>query len=225
MNIEGSIARTTVSEAVFRRLRDQILTSAAVAGTALPSERTLSETFGVNRHAVREAIKRLQQAGLVTVAHGGATRVTNWRVECGPDLLVGLVGGLDAAGRAEHLEQLQATRRPVLETIVHAAAEVRALPSDFGTVYRSAGPDEQTDSYVALWNEIAYAGDNIAAQLTLNSLTAALDAIDGGDRGVLAREALQIDAVDALIAAIEAGDATEAQAALGRVVVPDRALA
>ncbi len=52
MNIEGSIARTTVSDAVYRRLRDQILGSGAEAGAPLPSERTLSETFGVNRHAV-----------------------------------------------------------------------------------------------------------------------------------------------------------------------------
>ncbi|UUY06381.1 winged helix-turn-helix domain-containing protein [Svornostia abyssi] len=39
-------------------------------GDPLPSERVLAEQFGINRHAVREAIKRLQQAGLVVVSQG-----------------------------------------------------------------------------------------------------------------------------------------------------------
>lgn len=225
MNIEGNIARTTVSEAVFRRLRDQILTSSAAAGTALPSERTLSETFGVNRHAVREAIKRLQQAGLVTVAHGGATRVTNWRVECGPELLSALAGGLDEVGRIDYLQQIQATRQPILETLVRSAATVRALPDDFGVVYLRAGEGQLVTAYAALWNEIAYAGENVAAQLTLNSLNAALDALDDATCAIVEREARGHDAVAALITAIEAGDVQAALTALGQVVTPSGALA
>src|SRR5207244_3420641 len=46
--------------------------------------------FGVNRHAVREAVKRLQQAGLVHVAQGGATRVLPWRESGGLELLADL---------------------------------------------------------------------------------------------------------------------------------------
>ena len=42
----------------------RILEGKLEAGSALPSERFLAEEFGVNRHAVREALKRLEQAGL-----------------------------------------------------------------------------------------------------------------------------------------------------------------
>ena len=39
-------------------------------GDALPSERQLSDELGASRHAVREALKRLQQAGLISISPG-----------------------------------------------------------------------------------------------------------------------------------------------------------
>ena len=41
-----------------------------------------------SRHAVREALKRLQQAGLVSISQGGATRVRDWRHHGGLELLL-----------------------------------------------------------------------------------------------------------------------------------------
>lgn len=43
----------------------------------LPTEAQLSEQFGMSRHTVREAIRRLQEAGLVTRQQGVGTRVKN----------------------------------------------------------------------------------------------------------------------------------------------------
>src|SRR5690606_30796667 len=47
------VERRLVSDAVHERLLDTVL--GAAPGDALPSERALSQAFGVNRHAVREA--------------------------------------------------------------------------------------------------------------------------------------------------------------------------
>ena len=80
-----------VSESVHTHLRDAILSGELAPGDAVPSERELSERLGVNRHAVREAIKRLQQARLVQVSQGGPTRVRDWRATGGLDLIVDLV--------------------------------------------------------------------------------------------------------------------------------------
>src|SRR5689334_18239591 len=80
----------TASESIFDRLRADILGGALRPGDALPAERQLAEQLQVNRHAVREAVKRLQQAGLVRVAQGGATRVLDWRESGGLDLLADL---------------------------------------------------------------------------------------------------------------------------------------
>src|SRR3546814_6582818 len=55
------------------------------------SDLLLSEMLGVSRNAVREAIKRLQQARLVEVKHGGTTTVLDYRIEAGADLLPSLL--------------------------------------------------------------------------------------------------------------------------------------
>src|SRR3954451_11768659 len=81
------VARHSVSDAVFEQLQAQILGGHLAAGEALPSERALTELMGVNRQAVREALKRLDQAGLVEINHGGVTRARNYRESAGLDLL------------------------------------------------------------------------------------------------------------------------------------------
>src|SRR6185503_12463033 len=81
---------STVSGQIHARLRAEILGGRFAPGDALPSERTLSEELGASRHAVREALKRLQQAGLVQISQGGATRVRDWRHHGGLDLLLEL---------------------------------------------------------------------------------------------------------------------------------------
>lgn len=213
MNIEGSIARTTVSDAVYRRLRDQILGSGAEAGAPLPSERTLSETFGVNRHAVREAIKRLQQAGLVTVVHGGATRVTDWRREGGPELLTAVASGLESADRTRLASQIAESRAAVAQLIVAGAAGSDAIESSAADAVTEADEATAVAAYRNLWRDIATASGNLAAQLTLNSLDAGLDALEGEGVAVFEAEAARTDEIVSLVGAITSGDVTAAQKA------------
>src|SRR5689334_16763008 len=82
------MAASLASEAVHLDLRAAILSGSLKPGDAIPSERELAERLSVNRHAVREAVKRLQQARLVQVSQGGATRVLDWRETGGLDLLL-----------------------------------------------------------------------------------------------------------------------------------------
>src|SRR3954467_9865697 len=95
---------STASSQVHARLRADILRGRYAPGDALPSERTLSEELQTSRHAIREALKRLQQAGLVSISQGGATRVRDWRHH----------GGLELLLEGELPEALQA-RRAALE--------------------------------------------------------------------------------------------------------------
>src|SRR5919109_5030315 len=78
---------TSVSTRVYEDLRDRIMTSDL---ESLPSERQLAQDLGASRHAVREALKRLQQSGLVRISQGGATRVRDWRRHGGLELLLSL---------------------------------------------------------------------------------------------------------------------------------------
>lgn len=59
------------AEEITDILRDEILRGQYRAGERLPSERDLSARFEANRGAVREAIKKLEQLGIVDVKPGG----------------------------------------------------------------------------------------------------------------------------------------------------------
>lgn len=59
------------SEEIIATLRTEILQGQYRPGERLPSERDLSARFQSNRGAIREAIKKLEQLGIVSVAPGG----------------------------------------------------------------------------------------------------------------------------------------------------------
>jgi GntR family transcriptional repressor for pyruvate dehydrogenase complex len=69
-----NIART-----VFEDLRLQILSGRLSAGERLPGERELAAQYGTNRNTLREAVRRLEQARLVTVRHGQGVTVADFR--------------------------------------------------------------------------------------------------------------------------------------------------
>src|SRR3712207_7349683 len=106
---------STLSSQIHARLRADILRGRYAPGDALPSERRLSEELDASRHGVREALKRLQEAGLVAISQGGATRVRDWRRHGGLDLLL----TLDAEGDA-----------PEALHVARAAMEMRASIGD-----------------------------------------------------------------------------------------------
>src|SRR5438046_248644 len=81
----------TVAERIADTLKTAIVKGRLKPGEALPSERDLAEKYSVNRSSIREAVKRLQAWGLVQVRHGGATRVRDFLMNAGVDVLPMLV--------------------------------------------------------------------------------------------------------------------------------------
>ncbi len=82
---------STVAERIADSLKTAIMKGRFRPGDALPSERELAEKYEVNRSSVREAVKRLQGWGLVQVKHGGATRVRDFLLGAGLEVLPALV--------------------------------------------------------------------------------------------------------------------------------------
>lgn len=72
---ESKIVRLKLSDQVFERLREMLASGELAAGDLVPSERALMEHFGVGRPAVREALQSMQSKGLITITHGGRSRV------------------------------------------------------------------------------------------------------------------------------------------------------
>jgi DNA-binding FadR family transcriptional regulator len=64
-----------VAGEVAATLRDAILRGDVQPGERLESERRLAERLGVSRGSVREALKQLDQLGLLDIRHGGGARV------------------------------------------------------------------------------------------------------------------------------------------------------
>ena len=181
--MSSDVPSSRVSDRIHERLRAQILEDRLAPGDPVPSERTLAEEEGVNRHAVREALKRLEQAGLVQITQGGATRVLDWRASAGLEVLLDLAAG---AGPPS-VELVRAVLEMRVSVGVDAArlcaaragADERARIGELAE-RTAAGigsePAEALTSFIGLWEAIVDGSANVAYRLALNSLTGALGA-------------------------------------------------
>jgi GntR family transcriptional regulator, transcriptional repressor for pyruvate dehydrogenase complex len=171
------IRTRSVSESVYEQLRDAILTGEVRAGDVLPGERKLCEMLEVNRGAVREALKRLEQDQLVAIQQGEATRVLDFRDSARLDLLTQLmvkregvtdstvtmaVGELRCAITPD-IARLAALRRgpAMAEQILAALAH---LDGDAG---RSAIFQERVEAFMTV---LVQASQNVAYQLVNNTM-------------------------------------------------------
>lgn len=71
-----NVARTSLVDAAIQQLRDQITSGAWPVATKLPSETRLAQTLGMSRLSVREALRVLAHAGLLSTRQGDGTYVT-----------------------------------------------------------------------------------------------------------------------------------------------------
>lgn len=83
------VKRRKVYEEVASRLEDMMLSGALRPGDVLPSERELTEKFGVGRTAIREALFALQRMGLIAIRNGERAFVTKPT----PEAVVGELSG------------------------------------------------------------------------------------------------------------------------------------
>jgi DNA-binding FadR family transcriptional regulator len=199
--------RRLASDSVHERLRQEILDGRLPPGDPLPSERTLSAEHGVNRHAVREAVKRLQQAGLVRVSHGGATRVLDWRATGGLDLLA----DLSLSGQGLDLLRSIAEMRASIGADAARLCARRAPAPTRDHLKRLAAPgagssyEEQLVAYEELWELIVDGSGNLGYRLAFNSLVGARHG-RGVDSRIYADEVADVRAWRALAGAVAAGD-------------------
>lgn len=224
------VSRQSLSESVYLQLQDKIVRGELAPESALPSERALSEALAVNRGAVREAIKRLQQAGLVAVRHGGNHTIRNFEEEAGLELLPSLL--VDGRGRLdiEVLRSIMAMRSALAPEVAASAAEKggESLAAKLETLLdrmRQAERDlVQLQALVFdFWKTLVAGSGNIAFRLAFNSMTKtyvqAWDAI----RTTLEPELRDIGNLRAIAAAVRARDVQAARTAARRHIEIGRA--
>jgi len=213
------------SERVHRSLRREILEGTLAPGDPMPSERTLAEDHGVNRHAVREALKKLEQAGLVRIAQGGPTRILDWRDSGGLELLLDLTlepGGEPPAEVVRSALEMResigtdAARRCARRASDEKRAAIRAFADETAGLIRDGGDPEALDlAYADLWRMIVDGSENLAYRLALNSLMVAV--ADHADIASVMRPT-DVASLRALGRAIDRGDAATARRAAERLL-------
>jgi len=218
------VARRSLADGVFEQLRDQILAGRLAAGAAVPTERELVEAFGVNRGAVREALKRLEQLRLVRMQQGGRTRVRDFRASAGLDLLPALlIGDRGIDGRA--LRSLAEMRVALGVDAARLAAE-RGGPAAGERLERcvtalaACPPDDLAglQRHVwTLWETVVEASENLAYRLLLHSLRESYARFEDLMAPVLADELRDLRGAAALARAVASGNAAAAARAARRL--------
>ena len=136
------IQTSRLYEQIVQQIEGSILTGELSEGSQLPAERDLAKQFGVSRTAVREAIKALQEKGLVDAFPGRGTFVTNGTSNSMRRSLDRIIKSGETDGGA-YLAEV----REILEPEIAALAAIRATEQDLAAmreaivVMDSAGPD------------------------------------------------------------------------------------
>jgi DNA-binding FadR family transcriptional regulator len=164
-----------VAGRVFTRLSEEILSGRYEPGEKLPTQRKLAAELGVTMTALREALKRLEQLGLVEVRHGDAMRVTDWRARGGLDVIAHVLfaaGGLDRGALADVME----ARRLMLAEAGALAAERRddAAAARLAELAARIAAEDDPDAAQALdwafFHELVESAGNVVLLLVMNSI-------------------------------------------------------
>jgi len=174
------VNRGRLFEQVAQQLQELIVSNQTLRpGDRLPSERQLAEQLGVSRTVVREAVKVLEQAGLVAVVTGSGTYVSQVRPKTVSESITLLV-----RQRGSSFEHLFEVRR-ILEVEIAGLAALRAKPDDLDVLKQllreaEAAAENMRDhpDRLNVLVEADLAFHNALAQATQNSLLPTLlDAI------------------------------------------------
>jgi DNA-binding FadR family transcriptional regulator len=217
----------SLPDEVFGQLVAEIVSGRYAPRTTLPGERGLSDVFGVNRHVVREALKRLEQLGLVKTFQGGGTRVLEFKRSAGLDLLAVI---------AEHPEAIER-----MLPLLHSALEMRAVIGvDVARLCALDASDEVRDELVDVgetlaavadgpellpldqrfWQQMLDGAGNLAYQLAFNSLIRAVHATPEFSVRWLEHELEQCDYRRRIARAIAAHDPDTAEIAARDALAP-----
>ena len=211
------IERKSLSDSVFEQLRDQIVRGEMPPGTALPSERALCDMLEVNRGAVREALKMLEQSRLVAIQHGGATRVLDFRETAGTDLLSQLLLGADGEVDFEVARSIMELRTALGADIARRCAaknpNVGQALDEVVEQMRVQKRDMMAlqQHNMLFWHTLVMGAKNIAYELAYNSIRDIHEQFDGVMAQIIVDEIRDVDAHARIASAVAARDADEAE--------------
>jgi len=151
-------------------LVNAILDGVYPSGTTLPGERDLAAQLGVTRPTLREVLGRLERDGWLTIQHGKSTRVNDFWLEGGLNVLDALARRPDALP-GDFIRRLLEVRLALAPA--YACDAVRCGAADVAAYLAgAAGLADTADAYAGfdwgLHHALTVASDNPVYTLILN---------------------------------------------------------
>lgn len=208
-------------DGILKQIIENIQTGNLKAGAALPAERTMAETMGVSRPAVREVLRALELLGIVKSVPGGGNYITE-------NLDTWLIGPLSILFRLNngYLRQNQQLRA-ALERETALLAAKKCTPLDAAELWMilarlDAAEDEKTRGKLdqELHQKIARIADNPMLYSVLSAADQLTENIIEGTRDYIMKKNQSANVVDEqhhkLVEAIINGNVEEAELAMSR---------
>ena len=203
-------------DAILGQIIENIQTGELKAGDALPAERSMAESMGVSRPAVREVLRALELLGIVKSVPGGGNYITD-------RLDTWLIGPLSLMFRLNngYLKQNQQLRAALeRETAILAAkkctpldtAELRMILARLDAAEQESDRGELDKQ---LHQKIAQIADNPMLYSVLTAADQLTESIISGTRSYIMKKKQSAREVDdqhqRLVEAIAAGNVAEAE--------------
>ena len=208
-------------DGILKQIIENIQTGNLKAGAAHPAERTMAETMGVSRPAVREVLRALELLGIVKSVPGGGNYITE-------NLDTWLIGPLSILFRLNngYLRQNQQLRA-ALERETALLAAKKCTPLDAAELWMilarlDAAEDEKTRGKLdqELHQKIARIADNPMLYSVLSAADQLTENIIEGTRDYIMKKNQSASVVDEqhhkLVEAIINGNAEEAELAMSQ---------
>lgn len=172
-----------MSEVIARELANQIVNEKLAAGSVLPTEKEMIESFDVGRSTIREALRLLETRNVITLrpGPGGGPVVRRPRPEDLGEALTLILQFEDAS-----LDDVMEARRAIEPMIARLAAE-RIRDEDLDTMEATVAAvlDDPRHAVFQEQNQIfhstlARAAHSVVLQVFISSLGSVADGIAGG---------------------------------------------
>ncbi len=211
-NILTPVSRENLNEKIVAQIKGLIFSNGISVGDRLPSERDLAVKFGVSRMVVREALKSLEQSGLVEIrtgAAGGAFVTKRLHLplfQASHDLFNAGELTLSHFYEARKTIECSTVRLAAMRATPQEIAELRAINGRL--VDEKSEPERLGEYNLAFHVAIAEISGNPLMKLVVHSVMALLDALYTGWGQVRTRPFMEkmYKRHEAIIQAMEAHD-------------------
>lgn len=161
-----AVPRRKLRDGVLLQLLEAIERGVYQPGAELPSERELMAQMGVGRPAVREALIKLEQRGLIAIAHGRRARMLHSEISgaAASDDRIALAMARILDSAAASADELKEARMLFETAMVRLAAE-RATPAGIARLKRALA-----DNRRAIPSGEAFVATDMALHRTIAAL-------------------------------------------------------